>query len=84
MPRFRPDPTFYPSPQLAGEASAEQLAYVALLATGGDGQRDALGVVDTDPTSASYGQVVGRTELPQADNELHHFGWNACSSHLCG
>ena len=48
MPRFRPDPTFYASPSLAGEAPPEQLAYVALLATR-DGQRDALGVVDTEP-----------------------------------
>jgi len=23
-------------------------------------------------------------EFPQGGNELHHFGWNACSSHLCG
>jgi methanethiol oxidase len=26
--------------------------------------------------------VVGWTELPTAGNELHHFGWNACSSAL--
>ena len=39
MPRLRPDPTFYASPSLATEAPAEQLAYVALLASR-DGQRD--------------------------------------------
>ena len=27
--------------------------------------------------------MVGWTELPTAGNELHHFGWNACSSALC-
>jgi methanethiol oxidase len=27
--------------------------------------------------------VVGWSELPTAGNELHHFGWNACSSALC-
>jgi methanethiol oxidase len=83
MPRMTPDPTFYPSPTLAGEAPAESLAYVALLAPEGNGQRDAIGVVDTDPSSPAYGQLVGKTELPHAGNELHHFGWNACSSHLC-
>jgi selenium-binding protein 1 len=83
MTRFRPDPTFYASPKLATEAPQEQLAYVALLATPGGGKRDAIGVVDTDPGSPSYGQLVGRTDLPHGDNELHHFGWNACSSHLC-
>ena len=82
MPRFRPDPTFYASPSLAGEAPPEQLAYVALLATR-DGQRDALGVVDTNPESSAFGRLVGQADFPQGGNELHHFGWNACSSHLC-
>jgi selenium-binding protein 1 len=77
-----PDPTFYPSPTLAAEAPPEKLAYVALLATG-EGKTDAMGVVDTDPASPDYGRMVGRVEFPQGDNELHHFGWNACSSHLC-
>jgi selenium-binding protein 1 len=83
MARLRPDPTFYASPSLAAEAPAEDLAYVALLAVGENGKRDALGVVDTRPGSASYGRLVGRLDLPQGGNELHHFGWNACSSHLC-
>ncbi|HET9438883.1 MAG TPA: selenium-binding protein SBP56-related protein [Longimicrobiales bacterium] len=83
MARLLPDPTFYPSPMMAAEAPAEQLAYVALLASGENGQKDALGVVDTDATSKSYGQLIGKLEFPQGGNELHHFGWNACSSHLC-
>ena len=83
MARLLPDPTFYPSPRLAIEAPTETLAYVALLSNGENGTKDALGVVDTDPESAEYGTLVGRLELPTAGNELHHFGWNACSSHLC-
>src|SRR5512146_2040870 len=83
MPRWTPDPTFYPSPTLAADAPAEELAYVALLAPGGNGQRDGIGVVDTKRGSATYGQMVGSVEFPQGGNELHHFGWNACSSHLC-
>ena len=35
------------------------------------------------PDSSTYGGVVGWAELPTAGNELHHFGWNACSSALC-
>ena len=82
MARWTPDPTFYPNPVEAMRAPAEQLAYVALL--GADGAtRDALGVVDTDPASGSYGELVGQLDFPNAGNELHHFGWNACSSHLC-
>jgi selenium-binding protein 1 len=84
MARLLPDPTFYPSPSMAGEAQPEGLAYVALLATGENGKTDALGVVDTNPDSADYGRMVGRVAFPQGGNELHHFGWNACSSHLCG
>ncbi len=83
MPRMLPDPTFYPSPALAAEAPPEKLAYVALLATGNNGKTDALGVVDTEPGSPSFGRLVGQVDFPQGDNELHHFGWNACSSHLC-
>ena len=83
MARWKPDPTFYPSPAMAGEAPAERLAYVALLASAESGRRDALGVVDTDPASKSYSRLVGQVDLPDGGNELHHFGWNACSSHLC-
>jgi methanethiol oxidase len=84
MARMLPDPTFYPSPAMAGEAPAETLAYVALLASGDNGRTDALGVVDTNPDSPEYGRLVSRVDFPQGGNELHHFGWNACSSHLCG
>jgi selenium-binding protein 1 len=40
-------------------------------------------VLDVDAYSDTYGKVVGWSELPTAGNELHHFGWNACSSALC-
>jgi methanethiol oxidase len=83
MPRMLPDPTFYPSPRMAREAPTESLAYVALLTAGENGKKDALGVIDTDPTSADYGRLVGKLDFPTGGNELHHFGWNACSSHLC-
>jgi len=83
MATWRPDPSFYATPRHAMEAPPEQLAYVALLTPGETGGRDALGVVDTNPESKSYGQLVGAAEFPHGGNELHHFGWNACSSHLC-
>src|SRR5919108_3876061 len=76
------DPTFYRSPADAMAAPAEQLAYVAAFDRAGRA-KDAMTVIDCEPSSATYGQVVGWTELPTAGNELHHFGWNACSSALC-
>jgi selenium-binding protein 1 len=79
--RWLPDPTFYPSPTLAAEAPPETLSYVAILnPTTGKG---ALGVIDCDATSKQFGTVVGRLDLPNVGDELHHFGWNACSSALC-
>jgi selenium-binding protein 1 len=76
------DPTFYRSPTAAIAAPPEQLAYVAAFDPAGE-KRDAIAVVDCEAGSSSYGQVVGWAELPTAGNELHHFGWNACSSALC-
>ncbi|MDI3312791.1 MAG: selenium-binding protein SBP56-related protein [Mycobacterium sp.] len=77
-----PDPTFYRSPGAAIAAPPERLAYVAAFDPAGQA-KDALAVVDCDPTSPTYGDVIGWAELPTAGNELHHFGWNACSSALC-
>jgi len=81
MPPLRPDPSFYPSPKHAMDAPAEELAYVALLDPSKE-RPDAMGVVDVNPASATYGQFVGRTDMPSPGDELHHFGWNACSSCL--
>ena len=76
------DPTFYRTPGDAVAAPPEQLAYVAAFDPAGQ-VKDAMTVIDCDDASDTYGQVVGWTELPTAGNELHHFGWNACSSALC-
>lgn len=83
MTLFRPDQTFYPSPQMACKAPAEKLAYTATLNYGRNDRPDAISVVDLDPESPRYGQVVHTLEMPYAGDELHHFGWNACSSALC-
>ena len=82
MPNWTPDPTFYPSPRMAMKAAPETLAYVAAF----DPNRktpDAIAVVDVDPKSTTYSQIISSTSMPNAGDELHHFGWNACSSCLC-
>jgi methanethiol oxidase len=81
MPTLRPDPTFYPSARQASEAPPEKLAYLAMPSPGG--RPDAMGVVDVDPDSRSYGRLVAQVDLPNTGDELHHFGWNACSASLC-
>jgi selenium-binding protein 1 len=67
---------------MAMDAPAEKFAYVALLNPREDGA-DALGVIDLDPASERYGQQVSVMAMPNAGDELHHFGWNACSACLC-
>jgi methanethiol oxidase len=83
MTLLRPDPTFYASPKMAAQAPPERLGYVTLINPKKQGRADAIGVVDTDPDSKSYGRLIGQTDMPVAGDELHHFGWNACSSCLC-
>jgi selenium-binding protein 1 len=83
MALWRPDPTFYPSPKLAMQSPPEKLAFVAMVNANGNGQPDALGVVDVDPDSSGYGYMVGRVDMPNLGDGLHHCGWNACSSCLC-
>src|SRR5262249_22769556 len=80
MATWTPDPTFYPSATMAMSAPREQIAYVAVLNPYQDGRPDALAVLDVDPSSPRYGQETGRLNFPYAGDELHHFGWNACSA----
>jgi selenium-binding protein 1 len=82
MPLWKPDPTFYASPREAVTAPPEKLAYIAAFDRAAE-QPDAIAVLDVDDASPDYGKVVGWTELPNLGDELHHFGWNACSSALC-
>ena len=85
MARLTPDPSFYSSPAELRRRRGRTLAYVATLNTGTNGDRgpDAIAVLDVEDGSPTYGQLVGRIDMPNAGDELHHFGWNACSSALC-
>jgi len=65
------------------QAKPESLAYMALINPTRAGKPDAIGVVDVDPGSSGYGRLVGQTDMPNPGDELHHFGWNACSACLC-
>jgi len=81
---FKVDPTFYPSARSATKAPPERLAYVAGLYAGtGIEKPDFIGVIDVDPNSPTYSRLIYKAELPYVGDELHHFGWNACSSALC-
>ena len=68
--------SFYASPAEAREAPPEEFLYLACLHTGtGVEKPDFLAVVD-----AEDGRIVHETPMPNVGDELHHFGWNRCSS----
>src|SRR5579875_1466968 len=71
----------YASPQDAMAAPREEFVYVAALHTGtGVDEPDFLAVVDVNPDSDQYGQITHRTPMPGRGDELHHYGWQVCSS----
>jgi len=82
MATWKPDASFYPSPRMAMKAPAETVAYVAAFDPARK-EPDAIAVVDVDPGSPSYAKIVANVAMPNVGDELHHFGWNACSSCLC-
>jgi methanethiol oxidase len=71
----------YESPQDALAAPPEEFVYVAGLHTGtGVDEPDFLAVVDVNAQSDTYGQITHRTPMPNTGDELHHYGWQVCSS----
>ena len=68
--------TLYRSPEEAMAAPQEEFLYLACLHEGtGVEKPDFLAVVD-----AERGEVVHELPMPNVGDELHHFGWNRCSS----
>lgn len=57
----------------------EELLYVVCVRPNKNKQ-DYLATVDVDSKSATYGQVIHRTYTGVTGDELHHSGWNVCSS----
>jgi selenium-binding protein 1 len=71
----------YATPAAAMHSERETLAYVpAIYAGTGRPLPDHLATVDVNPDSKTYSQVVHRLQMPYLGDELHHYGWNVCSS----
>ena len=71
----------YASPSEAIKAPKERLLYTIAIYTGTGIQKpDYLATIDVDPNSKNYSKVIHRLEMPGIGDELHHMGWNACSS----
>ncbi|XP_043936566.1 methanethiol oxidase isoform X2 [Protopterus annectens] len=71
----------YPSPLEAMKGPREEIVYLPCIRrnTGTEGP-DYLATVDVDPKSRTYSQVIHRLPMLHVGDELHHSGWNACSS----
>jgi methanethiol oxidase len=65
-----------PFVQLFGEGERESLLYVWTRDATGAGS-DFLAVVDVDPGSPTFGEIVGEAPTGSTDNEAHHFGYTA-------
>ncbi|KAK2991659.1 hypothetical protein RJ640_025128 [Escallonia rubra] len=71
----------YATPLDAMAGPRESLIYVTCIYTGtGIEKPDYLSTVDIDPSSKTYSKVIHRLPMPHIGDELHHSGWNACSS----
>jgi methanethiol oxidase len=71
----------FATPEDARKSPPEKLAYVIGVYAGtGVEKPDFLATIDVDPASKTYSQVIHRLPMPNAGDELHHFGWNACAS----
>ncbi len=71
----------YATPADAMASPPETIMYVPGIYSGTKVNKpDYLATVDVGTESSSYGQVIHRLPMPNIGDELHHFGWNACSS----
>ena len=68
--------SFHGSPQEAMQAPQEEFLYLAACTRAPASTKpDFLAVVD-----AEEGRIVHEMPMPNVGDELHHFGWNRCSS----
>ena len=58
----------------------EKLIFVTCPSASQPKKPDIIAVVDTDPESDTYSKIIGRLTLPNIGDEVHHSGWNSCSS----
>lgn len=69
----------YRSPSEAIKGPRETLLYTVLVSVD-PSKPDCLATIDCDPNSPTYSKVLHKLEMPYKGDELHHFGWNTCSS----
>ncbi|EDV29663.1 uncharacterized protein TRIADDRAFT_19817 [Trichoplax adhaerens] len=71
----------YLTPIDAMKGPKEKLLYIPCIYNNTDVKKpDYLATVDVDLESETYGQVIHRLPMLHIGDEIHHSGWNTCSS----
>uniref|UniRef100_A0A673IVV7 Methanethiol oxidase n=1 Tax=Sinocyclocheilus rhinocerous TaxID=307959 RepID=A0A673IVV7_9TELE len=71
----------YKTPLDAMKGPREEIVYLPCIYRNTDIQKpDYLATVDVNPQSPNFCKVIHRLPMPNRKDELHHSGWNACSS----
>ncbi|XP_053606515.1 methanethiol oxidase isoform X2 [Plodia interpunctella] len=70
----------YSSPLEAFTKGAREQLLYAVCVQPDRTKQDYLATVDVDPKSQTYCKVIHRTYTGNVGDELHHSGWNVCSS----
>jgi selenium-binding protein 1 len=72
--------TGYETPMAAFKnGKREKILYITAISTD-ENRPDALVTVDVDVDSPTFSTIIHVLEMPYVGDELHHTGWNACSS----
>ncbi|CAD5113915.1 DgyrCDS3074 [Dimorphilus gyrociliatus] len=69
----------FETPLDAMKGPREKLIYLPCISTDSE-KADYLATVNVDPESKDYSKVIHRLKMSNLGDELHHSGWNACSS----
>jgi selenium-binding protein 1 len=74
----------YASPAEACKGPREKYLFITCPSSEPEKAPDAIVSIDVDPNSETYGQAVSKLMMPNLGDEIHHMGWNICSScHGC-
>jgi zinc transporter, ZIP family len=68
---------------MAMQSPPEELGYLALIKPRQLGRLTRLTWSISIPGPPAMVGSSGQTDMPHQGDELHHFGWNACSSYIC-
>uniref|UniRef100_A0AC35EQX1 Methanethiol oxidase n=1 Tax=Panagrolaimus sp. PS1159 TaxID=55785 RepID=A0AC35EQX1_9BILA len=70
----------YATPAEAIKGPREKVLFITAPSTQPDKSPDALVTIDVDPESKTYGKAICKLLMPNLGDEVHHMGWNVCSS----